>query len=138
MNPLYTNGTCLPTTNRAATCASGFLADYVILAKTKYHIAAGVRFAREHNLRLVVRNTGHDFMGRSTAYGALAINTHSFKDIKFTKQYNGPGSYTGGAVTVGAGIQTLEMYTAAFYQNPKVNIVGGECSVSQTPSLAAQ
>ncbi|KAG4412954.1 hypothetical protein IFR04_013904 [Cadophora malorum] len=128
MNPLYTNGACLPTTNRAATCSPGYLADYVIMAKTKQHVAAGVKFAREYNLRLVVRNTGHDFMGRSTAYGALAINTHSFKDIKFTKQYTGPGGYTGGAVTVGAGIQSREMYTAAFNQNPKVNIVGGECA----------
>lgn len=130
MNPLYTNGTCLPTTNRTATCTSGFLADYVIMAKTKYHVAAGVDFAREYNLRLVVRNTGHDFMGRSTAYGALAINTHWFKDIKFTQQYAGPGGYTGGAVTVGAGVQTRNAYTAAFSQNPKVNIVGGECAVS--------
>ncbi|KAK0116131.1 hypothetical protein ONS95_013163 [Cadophora gregata] len=128
MNPLYTNGACLPTTNRAAICSPGYLSDYVIMAKTKQHIAAGVKFAREYNLRLVVRNTGHDFVGRSTAYGALAINTHSFKDIKFIKQYSGPGTYTGGAVTVGAGIQTREMYTAAFNQNPKVNIVGGECA----------
>ncbi|KAH6715374.1 isoamyl alcohol oxidase [Leptodontidium sp. MPI-SDFR-AT-0119] len=112
MNPLYTNGACLPTTNKAATCSPGFLADYVIMAKTKQHIAAGVKFAREYNL----------------PYGALAINTHSFQDIKFTKQYAGPGAYTGSAVTVGAGIQSREMYTAAFNQNPKVNIVGGECA----------
>ena len=76
------------------------------------------------------KNSANNFeVGRSTAYGALAINTHSFKDIKFTKQYTGPGDYTGGAVVVGAGIQSREMYTAAFNQNPKVNIVGGECAV---------
>tara|TARA_R110002060_G_scaffold15993_5_gene22240 strand:- start:86 stop:466 length:381 start_codon:yes stop_codon:yes gene_type:complete len=70
MNPLYTNGACLPTTNRAATCSPGYLADYVIMAKTKQHVAAGVKFAREYNLRLVVRNTGHDF----SAYFSSPVN----------------------------------------------------------------
>lgn len=69
MNPLYTNGACLPTTNKAATCSPGFLADYVIMAKTKQHIAAGVKFAREYNLRLVVRNTGHDFINSLRSFG---------------------------------------------------------------------
>jgi hypothetical protein len=51
------------------------------MAKTKDQIRAGVNFARERNLRLIIRNTGHDFMGRSTGYGSLIINTHSFKDV---------------------------------------------------------
>ena len=38
----------------------------------------GVR-AKRATTQLITRNTGHDFMGRSTGYGALAINTHSFK-----------------------------------------------------------
>jgi hypothetical protein len=32
------------------------------MATKKEQIKAGVDFAREHNLRLVIRNTGHDFM----------------------------------------------------------------------------
>lgn len=68
-------------------------------------------------------------MGRSTAYGALAINTHAFKDVAFVKKYTGPGVYTGGAVTVGAGVQGRDLFFAGFNQSPKVNIVGGECAV---------
>ncbi|PSN61576.1 FAD/FMN-containing isoamyl alcohol oxidase-like protein MreA [Corynespora cassiicola Philippines] len=125
--PLYTNNTCLPTDNANATCTSGFYGNYVILATTKSHIKAGIDFAREHNLRLVIRNTGHDFMGRSTGFGSLIINTHSFKEVKFVTNYEGPGEWTGNAAFVDAGVQGRELYRQAFAQDPKVVIVGGEC-----------
>jgi hypothetical protein len=38
------------------------MGHYVVLATKIEHVKAGVDFAREHNLRLIVRNTGHDFM----------------------------------------------------------------------------
>jgi hypothetical protein len=103
---------------------------YVILAKTKEHIKAGIDFAREQNLRLIIRNTGHDFMGRSTGFGSLIINTHSFRDVKFLKKYTGPGDWSGSAAIVGAGVQGRELYRQAFAQKPPVVIVGGECPVS--------
>jgi hypothetical protein len=52
--PLYTNNTCLPTDDPNTPCTRGFYGDYVILAKTKEHIKAGVDFARVHNLRLIM------------------------------------------------------------------------------------
>lgn len=60
--PLYTNNTCLPTDDPDSPCTRGFYGEYVILAKTKEHIKSGIDFARERNLRLIIRNTGHDFM----------------------------------------------------------------------------
>ncbi|CAO2650647.1 Nn.00g019390.m01.CDS01 [Neocucurbitaria sp. VM-36] len=125
--PFSTNNTCLPTDDPSTPCTRGFYGTYVILAKTKDQIKAGVDFARQRNLRLIIRNTGHDFMGRSTGYGSLIINTHSFKDVKFVKKYTGPGDWTGSAATVGAGVQGRELYRQAFAQSPKVVIVGGEC-----------
>lgn len=97
------------------------------MAKTGAHIKAGVDFARTNNVRLLIRNTGHDFMGRSTGFGSLAINTHSFKTVTFVKNYTGGGGYTGSAVTVGAGVQVRELYKLANAQSPKVVVVGGEC-----------
>ncbi|KAF2276086.1 FAD-binding domain-containing protein [Westerdykella ornata] len=125
--PLYTNNTCLPTSNPDATCTRGYYGDYVILATKEAHIKAGVDFARNYNLRLIIRNTGHDFMGRSTGYGSLIINTHSFKKTQFITKYSGPGDWTGSAAVVGAGVQGRELYRKAFAQSPKVVIVGGEC-----------
>ncbi|KAF2747898.1 FAD binding domain-containing protein [Sporormia fimetaria CBS 119925] len=123
----WTNNTCNPTTNRVGTCTLGHLPEFVIMAKTREHIQAGINFARTNNLRLLIRNTGHDFMGRSAGFGSLAINTHSFKSVQFVKTYTGPGGWTGSAVTVGAGVQVRELYRLANQQSPKVVVVGGEC-----------
>ena len=125
----WTNDTCPLMTDASASCTRGYYAEYVIMAKTKDHIKAAVDFARDNNVRLVIRNTGHDLMGRSTGYGALVVNTHSFKDATFVKEYTGPGDWKGGAATVGAGIQVRELYRLANAQNPPVVVVGGECPV---------
>jgi hypothetical protein len=103
LGPAQRSGHCLPILQDR--CTLGFYPEYVIIPKTKKHIKAGIDFARANNIRLVIRNTGHDFMGRSTGYGSLAINTHSFKDVEFITKYTGPGGWTGGAVKLGAGIQ---------------------------------
>lgn len=127
----WSNNSCNPSLggSEGLECGRGWLPDYVVMAKTREHIKAGVDFAREHNLRLVIRNTGHDFMGRSAGWGSLAINTHSFKDVEFI-EYDSP-NYTGGAVVAGAGIQVRELYTHANNQTPPVIVVGGECPVSR-------
>jgi hypothetical protein len=70
-----------------------------------------------------------ELRGRSTGYGSLIINTHNFRDVKFMKQYSGPGGWTGSAATVGAGVQGRELFRQAFAQSPPVVIVGGECPV---------
>ena len=135
----WTNDTCRPPAagDKTATCSRGFYGDYVIIATKKEHIKAGIDFARKNNLRLIIRNTGHDFLGRSTGYGALIVNVHSFKHVEFTKKYTGPGDYHGGAVTVGAGIQLRELYRLANAQKPPVVVIGGECPVSTMPPIVA-
>ncbi|KAK4450485.1 hypothetical protein QBC34DRAFT_437309 [Podospora aff. communis PSN243] len=124
---LSTNETCRPTTNPQDTCTSGYYGVYVIEAKTKAHIKEGIDFARKKNLRLIIRNTGHDFIGRSTGWGSLIINTHSFQDYKFHKNWKGPGGYKGSAVTMGAGIQGRDFLRIAHAQNPPQVVVTGEC-----------
>jgi FAD/FMN-containing dehydrogenase len=124
----FTNSSCVPTTDPSTSCTPGYYGTYVIRATEKAHIKAGVDFAREHNLRLIVRNTGHDFMGRSTGWGALVINTHSFQDVKFVKSWKGgQRGYRGSAVTVGAGVQGRALLREAVTQDPPVTVVTGEC-----------
>lgn len=64
--PFMSNNTCLPTKDPSTPCTRGFMGHYVVLATKKEHIKASVDFAREHNLRLIIRNTGHDFMSVSS------------------------------------------------------------------------
>lgn len=127
MRQYPSNNTCLPTEDPTGTCTIGYLAHYLIMATEKEHIKAGIDFAREKNVHLAVRNTGHDFMGRSIAAGSLTINTHSFKDKTIINSWSGPGDYNGGAVKVGAGVQGREFYRFLNEQNPPVVAVGGEC-----------
>lgn len=127
----FTNDTCRPTTTPADTCTLGYYPVLVIMAKKSAHIQAGINFARENNLRLIIRNTGHDFLGRSVGWGSLVINTHSFQDIKFSDSWRGSCGYNGSAVTVGAGVQAFEVLKQAnAKKSPKI-MVTGECAVSQ-------
>jgi len=127
----FTNDTCRPTANPTDTCTLGNYPVLYITAKTVAHIQAGINFARDNNLRLVIRNTGHDFFGRSVGWGALVINTHSFKDIATTNSWNGgPGGYSGSAVTVGAGVQAIFALQKLHSLNPPKIMVTGECNVS--------
>ncbi|KAK4167921.1 hypothetical protein QBC43DRAFT_285235 [Cladorrhinum sp. PSN259] len=123
----FTNDTCRPTTNPTDSCTLGYYPVLVITAKTTAHIQAGINFARDNNLRLVIRNTGHDFLGRSVGWGSLVINTHSFKTISTTNSWSGPG-YSGSAITAGAGVQAFEALARLNSLSPKKIMVTGECA----------
>jgi hypothetical protein len=78
----------------------------------------------------VIKNTGHDFLGKSLGAGSLNIWTHYLKEIAFTQSYNGAayGGYNGPAFKVGSGVQSFEIFAAANTHN--VTVVGGEARVS--------
>lgn len=100
---------------------------FQVNATTVAHIQLAVNLARNLNLRLVIKNTGHDFNGRSVGSGALSVWTNSMKDIEFYESYTTPkGSYTGPAMKLGAGIENKEMFAAA--EKYGVTAVGGLCS----------
>lgn len=89
-------------------------------------IQLAVNFARNANLRLVVKNTGHDFNGKSTGAGALGIWTHHLKDIEYIENYKS-STYEGPAVKMGAGVQAYEIYEKA--NELGFTAVGGEGKV---------
>lgn len=128
MFPLYQGRTCMPTGDpAAANCTLGGYASYSVAVTTVRHVQLALNFARNANLRLVVKNTGHDFADKSIGAGALSVWTHKLKDIRFLADYNCPG-YQGPAFKLGSGVETAEVYRAAEANN--VTVVGGECRVS--------
>ncbi|CAK7224531.1 hypothetical protein SBRCBS47491_005583 [Sporothrix bragantina] len=108
----------------AKTCTQGLSPAMIVTANNQFDVQVSVNFARIQNLRLVIRNTGHDYLGRSTGFGSLTLNTHKLNNIQFLKSYTGPGNYTGGAVKVGAGVLFRDLYPAAKAEG--VDIVGAE------------
>ena len=120
------NESCYFDTPESVPCRQGRVSLFSIQAKTPEDIQAGVRFAGRHNLRVAVRNTGHDFLGRSSAAGSLHINTHLMTDKALDKNFQPAGSYGKGeglAVTVSAGVQLYDMYK--WLGENGVMVVGG-------------
>jgi len=100
------------------------MAQYAIDVSSASDIATGIKFASENNIRLTVKNTGHDLLGRSSGQGSLALWTHHMKDVTFLKSYSSP-KYSGPAAKVGAGVQVHDVYTAASAAGYR--LVGGGC-----------
>jgi hypothetical protein len=125
MAPVWTNRSCDPFTSPDTPCELGNYVRYAIDARSAADITAGLRFVKKHNVRLVIRNTGHDYLGKSTGAGALAIWTHHLKEITYTAKYKGAHKWRGAAMKLGAGVQGFEAYAAAVEKG--VVVVGGEC-----------
>lgn len=122
---LFQGTTCVPSVvNPLAThCALGSYPPLSINVSTVAQIQLAVNLARNLNIRLVIKNTGHDFGAKSTGAGSLSLWTHNLKNIRFYTNYR-EGSYKGPAFKLGAGVQVFEAYKAARQAN--VTIVGGE------------
>ncbi|KAL5041836.1 hypothetical protein BDW71DRAFT_211741 [Aspergillus fruticulosus] len=95
---------------REIPCAQGRIPVYAVLAESAEEIQTAIRFARDRNLRVVVRNTGHSSLWQSAAPGSLQINTSRFKQIELVSDFipQGADASVGQAVTVGAGVLALE------------------------------
>ncbi|KAI0201540.1 FAD binding domain-containing protein [Astrocystis sublimbata] len=122
---LFQGTTCVPdVVNPYAThCTLGSYPTLSVNVSTVAHIQLAINLARNLNIRLVIKNTGHDFGAKSTGAGSLSLWTHNLKDIQFYEDYE-EASYKGPAFKMGAGVQGFEAYRAAREAN--VTIVGGE------------
>ncbi|KAK3307385.1 FAD binding domain-containing protein [Chaetomium strumarium] len=129
MSPYFLNNSCTPFAEdpsvfeSAAACKMGNAPAYAINVSSAADVQAGFRFARDKNVRLVVKNTGHDYLGRSNGQGALSLWTHNLKDMTFLNYSS--SQYTGPAVKLGAGVQAFEVYAAAAARG--LRFVGGFC-----------
>lgn len=123
MAPFFTNGTCDPFHPVSKPCTLGNLIRYAVDVSDPAHISKTLAFVQKHNIRLVVRNTGHDYNGKSTGAGALGLWTHHLQDISID-DFHAP-YYHGKAMKMGAGVQGIDAYRAAHAQN--LEVVGGEC-----------
>ena len=116
MAPFFANQSCDPFLPASSRCILGTYVAYAVRVSSPSTINATLAFARTHNIRLVIRNTGHDYLGKSTGAGALAIWTHHLSNITVHQAYHS-GVYTGPALTVGAGVQVHAAAEAAHAHN---------------------
>ncbi|KAM0664322.1 hypothetical protein ACQRIU_006905 [Beauveria bassiana] len=124
MVPIFQNHTCDPFHPSSTPCTTGNLVEYYVNASKSVHVQEAVKFGRDNNVRLVIKNTGHDFLGRSTGKHALGIWTRYLNETSVLPSYKG-STYSGPALKIGAGTQASQAYRDAHAAGYRV--VGGSC-----------
>ena len=126
LSPLYQGLTCQPPGlfDRTGTCEQGGYPLYVVNVSSVAQIQLAVNFARNTGIRLVIKNTGHDFSGKSGGAGSLSMWTHNLKEIALLPSYE-DSEYSGPAIKAAVGIQGFELYAAANQYG--MIALGGEC-----------
>lgn len=116
-----TNSTCDPFAPRESPCTLGNYNSYTVDATQTSDIQAALSFSKQYNIRFVVRNTAHDFWGRSIGHGGLAVRMANFKDHQVF-DYSSP-YYKGPAFKMGAGMMGFEAQ-AALEPHGRVMVAG--------------
>jgi hypothetical protein len=111
MAPLFTNNSCNPFLPSGAPFSRGNYARYTLNATGAQDYQKTLEFDRTHNIRLVIRNTGHDYNGKSTGAGSLSLWTHHLQSME--KVAFNDTSYTWEAFKFGAGVLAIEAYEFA-------------------------
>lgn len=104
---------------------------YAVAASNADHIAAAVNFARENDLRLVVKGGGHSYQGTSNAADSLLVWTRHMNDITMHETYV-PHGCEGKhapqrAVTIGSGAIWMQAYDAVTTKGGAY-VQGGGCT----------
>ena len=104
---------------------------YAVAARETADIVAAVNFARDNNLRLVVKGGGHSYLGTSNAPDSLLIWTRAMNDITLHDAFVAQGcagkQAPQPAVTVGAGALWMHTYNVVTTNGGRY-VQGGGCA----------
>jgi FAD/FMN-containing dehydrogenase len=126
------NQQCYVESPQSVPCGQGRVSLYSAEAETAEHIQAAVNFAVQYNVKIAIKNSGHDFLGRSSAPYSLQISTYKMKNITVVNNFvpSVPSGITAPsgvrAVTLAAGVQEHDLYTYLATQG--VMVVGGSAN----------
>ncbi|KAL1857573.1 hypothetical protein VTK73DRAFT_8036 [Phialemonium thermophilum] len=120
--------TCYLESPRDEPCGQGRVSLYSARVRSAADVQVAVRFAKESNVRLAIKSSGHDFVGRSSAPGSLQLLMGRLKNITFYDDYTVRGKCgkpvsLGPAVRVGSGVFLKELYDAVGERN--LTVVAG-------------
>lgn len=104
-------------------CSQGDVPPMGVAAETAQDVALALSFAASHNLQIVIKATGHDIQGRSTAANSFLIWTARLKNITFHEAYIAcEGDVPSEAISAGPGDSYGELYALL---DPSYIVVGG-------------
>lgn len=123
----YTNTSSTSPIGAPNKCQMGSVSNYYLDVRSARDVSTAFEFSKTYKIPLVVKNTGHDYKGRSSAPNSLGIWTHNLKQISYNHRFVPEGCRRSQparpAVTLGAGVQWYEAY--AFAEANNITIVGG-------------
>lgn len=104
---------------------------FAVRARNAADVAAAVNFARENNLRLAVKGTGHSYQGTSSAPDSLLIWTHAMNGVTMQENFVPRGCEgrvaPSPAVTAEAGAVWIDLYHAVTTDAGRY-VQGGGCA----------
>jgi len=114
----------------AKPCALGSIPPMAVAARGGADVAAALRFARAHNIRVAVKATGHEYQGRSTAPDALLVWLNKLRGVSTDARFAAcAGDAPQAALTSMPGDTWEAAYAAADAAGATV-VGGSEVSVS--------
>jgi len=102
---------------------------YAVAARKTADVVAAVDFARDKNLRLVVKGAGHSYLGTSNAPDSLLVWTRAMNKVTLRDAFT-PQGCSGppvSAVTAEAGAMWMDMYQAVTTEGGRY-VQGGGCT----------
>lgn len=104
---------------------------YAVRARNARHVSAAVSFAREHDLRLVVKGGGHSYLGTSNAPDSLLVWTRAMNAITLHESFVGQAcegrTEPVPAVSIGAGAVWMDVYRMVTTEAGRY-VQGGGCT----------
>ena len=131
----WNNDSCLPSSE--APCSGEGYPIYVVNATKPEHVQRAIDFARQKDIRLNVKCSGHDYLGRSVAPNSLSIWVHNMHDIHLHDSFSPQGSGKhypcipkglspfNSTITFAAGDTNGDVYAAASTIGMAVPVTGG-------------
>ncbi|KAJ7915363.1 hypothetical protein B0H13DRAFT_406619 [Mycena leptocephala] len=108
----------------APQCQLGSIPGYFVDVRNATDVTAAFAFSEQTGIPLVIKNTGHDYKGRSSAPNSIALWMHNLKEMSYHPDFVPEGcSLAQPAATLGAGVQWAEAYEFADAHN--ITLVGG-------------
>ncbi|KAI0797147.1 FAD-binding domain-containing protein [Abortiporus biennis] len=110
-------------------CEMGSISSYYIDVRNSEDVVQAFKFSRKTKISLVIKNTGHDYIGRSTAPDSLGLWMHNMKSMTYIPEFVPVGCSENDdftvvtAIRMQAGVQWDEAY--AFADQHNVTVVGG-------------
>ncbi|KAG0602850.1 hypothetical protein M758_10G046600 [Ceratodon purpureus] len=106
--------TCATDAPKGSGCHQGRVPVRGVRVEDVDDVQNAIRFATRHNLRIVVKSSGHDFLGRSAAAGSFLIWMHKLRNITIHDSWAGACGLhrEAAAVTVVGGVPWGEVYDA--------------------------